>query len=138
LKKLIVHIKNGHQGNVLFTLCRILRAAASGAVGFDDPGAWGPAVQTAWAVKGGKKLLPRVQRGPAEVKTAKFQGKSPKLRAAEPEGDGKGQRTGPQVQDTIPWSQGEFQGGEQAAEAVQIPGEKVTEIGGKHGRLIKV
>jgi hypothetical protein len=112
LKKFIVHINDSHQGGTLFTPGRILWTMASGAVEPDDPGAWGS------AAKGGKELLPCVQRGPTEVQTAKFQWKIPEFRAAKPEGDGKSQGTGPQVQDTVPRGQGEFQRGEQAAEAI--------------------
>jgi hypothetical protein len=160
LEKFVVYVKDGHKGGALFTTGG--RGAAAGiprtadipeaadiprtgamAIQFpagsgDDPGAGGAAGRRTGGAEGGKKGLPRIQGGPAAVQAAEFQGEGAELRTAEPKGNGESQGAGPQVQYPVPRDQGEFQGREQAADAVQVPGEKVAQIGGKQGRPVEI
>jgi hypothetical protein len=72
------------------------------------------------------------------VKAAEFQRGCAEVRAAEPEGDSKGEGAGAQVNNDAAGGKGQGKAGEQTAEAVEVPGEKVTKVRGKQGRLVQV
>jgi hypothetical protein len=83
------------------------------------------------AGKGGEQSFSRLQRRGGPVQTAKFQGPVPETGPGNPEGGGQGQGARTEVNNGVAIVQGKGQGRQKAAKTVEVPGEKITEIGGE-------
>jgi hypothetical protein len=135
LAYLVVEVEGGDQGRG-FTLQPHREGPGRAGPDFPGNGFYGPG--DVFPGKGGEKSPPRLQYGGAAVNTAEFQGEGPEFGPAYPQGRRQGKGARSQIRHPVPRGKGQIQAGEEAAEAVEVPGKEVTEIGGKQGRPVKV